>query len=114
MKTKIYEIESVSLSVTGAARITFRAAGRTRTGGWTEPELRPAAVETPADGDSDVVTMHYDFVATGPTGIATDALTPIAAERFLPAPSPDKTLKVIVRSETNEKEDSIQSPMDRP
>jgi hypothetical protein len=112
MKTKIYEIESVRLGVTGAAKITIRARGKTRTGGWTEPELRPAAAPTPGDGDSNVVTMHYDFVATGPTGMATEALTPIDAERSLPAPGPGKTLKVVVRSETNEKEDSIASPMD--
>lgn len=112
MKTKIYQIESVRLSVSGAAKIKISALGKTRTGGWSKPELRPATNEKPGDAGPNVVTMHYDFVATAPTGGATDALTPIAAEASLPAPGSGKTLKVVVRSETDEKEDSIASPLD--
>jgi hypothetical protein len=58
--------------------------------------------------------MHFDFVATKPTGIVTQAITPIEAETSVPMPGADKTLKVIVHAETNEKEGSIASTHDRP
>jgi hypothetical protein len=105
-KTRIYQIEAVKLSVSGH--------GAVRTGGWTEPQLIPSSARTDTGDNSDVVTVHFDFVATKPTGIVTQAITPIAAETTCPAPGTGKTLRVVVHAETNEKDDSIKSPNDPP
>ena|ERR1043166_904550 len=112
MKSKIYEIQEVKLALSGAAKIQVTAAGTVRTGGWSGPELRPSDQRDNGASASDVVTVHFDFVATKPTGAATQQITPIAAESSLPAPGEGKTLKVVVYAETNEKEDSIKSPID--
>ncbi|MEY2539911.1 MAG: hypothetical protein QOG67_3651 [Verrucomicrobiota bacterium] len=102
----------MKLNVSGAAKIKVTAEGTVRTGGWTEPELKPSE-QRPGDiGTADVVTVHFDFVATKPTGAVAQQITPIAAESSLPAPGAGKTLKVVVYAETNEKEDSIKSPID--
>lgn len=113
-KTKVHEIKTVKLSVSGAAKIKVVVAGTVGTGGWTEAELVASATRAEKPENSDVVTVHFDFVATKPTGVVTQVITPISAETSLPAPGAGKTLKVIVHSETNEKEDSIKSPLDPP
>ena len=113
-KTKIYEIDSVKLTVSGAAKIKVSAVGKVRTSGWTGAQLMASADGKESAGDAAVITMHYDFVATKPTGIVTPVISPITAETTLPAPPAGKTLKVVVRSETNEKEDSIESPHQKP
>lgn len=113
-KTKVYEIKSVKLSVSGAAKIKVVVAGTVRTGGWSEAELVASATRAEKPENSDVVTVHFDFVATKPTGVVTQVITPIAAEASLPAPGAGKTLKVIVHSETKEMDDSIKSPLDPP
>jgi hypothetical protein len=113
MKTKIYEVQEVKLTVSGAAKIKVTAAGTVRTGGWSEPELKES--DAPRNGSTpDIVTVHFDFIATKPTGAATQQFTPIHAETSLPAPGAGKTLKVVVHAETNEKPDSIKSPIDPP
>lgn len=113
-KTKIYQIEAVELSVSGAEKIKVSSSGAVRTGGWAEPQLIPSSAPTDTGDNSDVVTVHFDFVATRPTGIVTQAITPIAAETTCIAPGAGKTLKVVVHAETSEKDDSIKSPTDPP
>jgi len=113
MKTKIYEIQDVKLTVSGANKINVAATGMVRTGGWTEPQLIPSP-DHAEDVGSNTVTVHFDFVATKPTGMATQAIMPIKAETSFPAPGSGKTLRVVVYAETNEKSDSIQSPIDPP
>jgi small ligand-binding sensory domain FIST len=112
MKTKIYAVQEVTLTISGAAMVTVIAKGTVRTGGWTEPELKPSEQSFEDSGGPDVETVHLDFVATKPTGIVTQAITPIAAQRSYPAPASGKTLRVVVHVETNEKDDSIKSPLD--
>lgn len=111
-QTKIYQIEAVKLSVSRAAKIKVSVHGTVRTGGWTEPQLIPSSASTDTGDNSDVVTVHFDFVALKPTGIVTQTITPIAAETTWPAPGAGKTLKVVVHAEANEKDDSIKSPND--
>lgn len=112
MKTKIYQIEAVKLSVSGAAKIKVSAQGAVGSGGWTEPQLIQSSARTDTGDNSEVVTAHFDFVAIKPTGMVTQAITPIEAETTCPAPGAGKTLRVVVHAETNEKDDSIKSPND--
>lgn len=111
MKTKVYTVDSVALTVSGAASIRVTAEGTVRTGGWTEPALKPSERQEVA-GESG--TMHLDFVATKPEGIVPEVVLPIAAHADLPAPGPGQTLKVIVHAETDEKSGAIGSPIDPP
>lgn len=110
-KTKISKIDSVKLSVSSVMKIKVSATGKVSTSGWTEPQLVPSPrAENP--GNSDVVTMHFDFVAMKPTGVVNQVETRIDAETTCPDPGVGKTLKVIVHSETNEESDSIKSTGD--
>lgn len=113
-KTKIYKIDSVNLAVSGAAKVKVSAVGKVRTSGWTGAQLVPSSDRKESAGDGAVITMHYDFVATKPSGVVNPVISPITAETTLPAPPAGKTIKVIVRSETNEKEDSLGSPHREP
>jgi hypothetical protein len=112
-KTKIYQIDKVKLSVSAVSKINVTAMGKVGTGGWTDPQLVPSSKSSKKADDPNVVTLHFDFVASKPTGVATEAITEIGpAEATCPAPGAGKTLKVIVHSETNEKSDTIKSPND--
>ncbi|MEY2561242.1 MAG: hypothetical protein QOG51_1657 [Verrucomicrobiota bacterium] len=111
-KTKIYQIDAVKLTVSGAGKIKVSATGSVSTGGWTGSQLVPSATHKEKAENPDAVTLHFDFVATKPTGIVTTVITPIGAETTCSAPGAGKTLKVIVHSETNQKADSIKSPND--
>jgi hypothetical protein len=113
-KVKIHEIESVGISITGAAMVKVTAVGDVPTSGWTGGQLVGSANHKDGSGDGNVITMHYDFVAVKPTGVVSQVITKITAETSLPAPPAGKLLKVVVRSETNEKEGSIDSPHQRP
>lgn len=80
MKTKVRTVDSVELtiaSVTG--RITVTAMGTVATGGWSNAEL----VDTPHPPEDE--NHHFDFVATAPTGIAVQVISPIAAQRTVQA-----------------------------
>lgn len=105
----IYEIKAVTLSVTDASKINVSATGTVRTAGWTDPRLIPRSSRAEKADTSDVVTLHFDFVATRPTGMFALVITPITAETTVPAPGTGKTLRVVVHSEKNEMDDSIKS-----
>jgi hypothetical protein len=113
-KTKIHEIETAKLSVAGAAKIKVSATGTVTSSGWTQPQLIASSTPAQKTGNSDEVTLHFDFVATKPTGIVPQVITPIAAETTCPDPGVGKTLKVVVHSATNEKSDSIKSAGEKP
>jgi len=110
-KTRISKIDSVKLSVSSVMKIKVSATGKVPTSGWTEPQLVPSP-RTDKPENSDAVTMHFDFVATKPTGVVNQVETTIDAETMCPDPGVGKTLKVIVHSETNEESDSIKSTGD--
>jgi hypothetical protein len=111
-KSKIYQVQDMTLTVSGAAKIKVTVKGTVRTGGWTDPELVPST--RTKSNKSDDTTIHLDFVATKPTGAATQAIAPIQAEKSYPAPPAGKKLTVVVHAETNQEDGSIQSPNDRP
>jgi hypothetical protein len=109
-KTKIYKVDEVNLSVSGANKIKVSAKGTVRTGGWTAGELIPSSIRSDKKADADTITLNFDFVATKPTGGATTALESIKAETTCPAPGAGKKLTVVIHAETNKADDSIQSP----
>jgi hypothetical protein len=111
-KARVFQVEAVELSVSSVTKIKVRATGTVRTGGWTQPQLIPSSGQANSADNANVITRHFDFVATKPTGIQTQVITPIAAETSVLAPGAGKTLKVVIHAETNEKSDSIQSQHD--
>lgn len=111
-KTKVYDIESATLKVSGAAKITVTAVGHVMTGGWKGMELVPSTQKAAPAGSSADATIDLDFVAIKPSGTVNMLVTRVEAQKDLPAPPPGKKLTVIVHSETNQKADSIASPID--
>jgi hypothetical protein len=77
-KTKVFTVDSVQLSIASVTgRVRVQALGKARTSGWTDAELIDTP-RPPADGN-----IHLDFVATKPTGIVLQVITPIGAERTI-------------------------------
>ena len=97
----VLSVEEVRLAIlkSNPPQLSIFARGTVRTGGWTNPELVEVIyIVPPADG-----IYEYEFVATPPTGPATEALTPIEAETVRHSIPPE--LKgVRVKAETNSKE----------
>lgn len=85
----------VQLTQTSAALITVR--GTTRTGGWTNIQLRPLQTFAPEVG-----MRSYTLVGTPPpSGLSTQVLSPVQATVTLnPLPADVKTIRVL--SESNE------------
>lgn len=76
--------------------VTVVVKGTTRTGGWTNAQLKPLQTFAPEVG-----MRSFTFVATPPGGSSTQAMTPIQATiRIDPLPDDVKTIRVL--SETNE------------
>ena len=101
MKTKIYEVDSVQVTVTSVnGHIRVDSNGKVNTSGWSDSAL----VDTPrppSDG-----RHHLDFVAEPPTGIVLQVITPIAAgPRSLQAGA--GRFCVVVHSATNEIEQCV-------
>ncbi len=94
----IYEVLSVDITVTRrnplAATITVK--GTARTGGWKGVELRPLQTFAPEVG-----MRSFTLVGTPPSGVATQALTPVSVSiQIDPLPADIKTIRVL--SESNE------------
>ena len=70
--------------------------GKTRTGGWTDAQLRPLG----SVGSNGV--HEFQFVARAPTGFATHALTPVIATHTMQQPNNFRGVRVI--AETNSKD----------
>ena len=68
------EVTSASVWMTGPHTVTVCARGTVPTGGWREPQIRPAPRATVHAGIYDL-----DFTAVRPSGLATQMVSPITA-----------------------------------
>jgi hypothetical protein len=97
-KKTILEIRSVDIQIAERKPpfITVTVRGTTKTGGWKDFELRPLPTLA-----KEVGMLSYTLVATPPSGVATQVLTPvIATMKIDPIPDDVKTIRVL--GETNE------------
>src|SRR4051794_9640839 len=97
-KTLVYKVDRVVAKMV-ANTVVIHAYGKVRTGGWTDAEL----VATKGTA----TTLAYRFVAVKPTGIVTQMITPIDAEKTTGPLLPPFPKKVKIISETNSKTVSI-------
>ncbi|MBC7894741.1 MAG: hypothetical protein H7066_04970 [Cytophagaceae bacterium] len=69
-------VDSIRCSITASpASLVVNVDGQVNTGGWTSPTLAPRTyVAPPTNG-----VWEYDFRAVPPSGMATQAFSPIAA-----------------------------------
>jgi hypothetical protein len=75
---KVMQVDSVSVSFikTNPPQLKIEATGKVNSGGWTKPELKERIhIVPPIDG-----MYEYDFVATPPSGPATQPILSISAE----------------------------------
>jgi len=85
-KSKIYTIDSADITLlkSNPPQLSITAHGRTTTGGWSQPELSAYIyIQPPPDG-----IYGFDFMAEPPSGIVTQALTPICASHLIQNPPP--------------------------
>jgi ABC-type uncharacterized transport system YnjBCD substrate-binding protein len=97
-KKLVYNVDRVTAKMEGNT-VVIHAYGKVRTGGWTDAEL----VATKGTA----TTLAYRFVAVKPTGIVTQMITPIDAEKTTGPLLPPFPRKVKIISETNSKTVSI-------
>jgi hypothetical protein len=104
---KVMQVDRVAVYhiKTNPPQLKIEAEGKTNTGGWTNPRLvEHVYIVPPADG-----MWEYDFVATPPSGAATQVITPISAHavrRDIP-----KGMKgVRVHASKNSKEAKLEQP----
>lgn len=90
-KKLVYRVGSVTARLSGTVLIV-EAKGSARTGGWTGPDL------VRATGTASKIVLR--FVAVPPSGLATQAITPIMAKKEIALRPPfPKRVKVV--GETN-------------
>ncbi len=102
----IYEVLSVDVTVTRKTPLaaTIAVKGTARTGGWKNIELRPLQTFAPEVG-----MRSFTLVGTPPSGVATQALTPVSVSIMIdPLPADVKTIRVL--SESNEIAQSFVAP----
>lgn len=102
----IYEVLSVDVTVTrkNPLAATIAVKGTARTGGWKNIELRPLQTFAPEVG-----MRSFTLVGTPPSGVATQALTPVSVSIMIdPLPADVKTIRVL--SESNEIAQSFVAP----
>ncbi len=89
----IYRVTDVQVRElrTSPPRLQITARGRTRTGGWSDPELRGPRPR--ANG-----VYEFRFVAQPPEGMSTQALTPIRATVTIPRPPNYRGVRIISAS----------------
>ena len=100
----VREVTDVSISILEKEPpiLVVQASGTVPTGGWSNPGLsRVVYVAEPADGIQD-----YEFMATPPSGMAPDVITPVHAKDSWDNP-PDWIKGVRVRSATNSMEEAV-------
>lgn len=104
MKELIHRVTDVTFTLSSVNRAIIIAKGEVSTSGWRDPELA-----RPRIGDG---ILHLDFVATPPTGLVTQVITPIEArfERFLAGEPQDVT----VHSATNDESVRLPAQGDAP
>ena len=93
-KRPVWKVDRVTAKMV-ANTVVIHAYGRVRTGGWTDAEL----VATKGTAS----TLAFRFVATKPTGIVTQMITPIEAEKTTGPLLPPFPRKVKIIAETNSK-----------
>jgi hypothetical protein len=100
MATKtVLEVESMDMQVkeSDPPHVRVKAYGTTRTGGWTNGRLEQIIhVAPPKDG-----MIELNFVADEPTGVSTDAITPIESAELNLGLVPEGTKGVRVLAESN-------------
>lgn len=104
---KIARIDSVSVTYIkkNPPQLKIEAKGQAASMGWTNPTLSPRVyIQPPPNG-----IYVYDFVATPPTGIVPQVLTPISAELVL-TEIPKGMKGVRVYSKSNSKEAKLEGP----
>jgi len=80
-KSKAYDVKDVKLSIlkTSPPKLSIVAQGSVPSGGWSDPHLIPYLyIQAPPDGIYD-----FDFVATPPDGLATQAFEEIEVNHIL-------------------------------
>jgi hypothetical protein len=100
-KALIYQVDNVRITYIkkNPPEYQIEAKGKVRTGGWSNPDLTPVIyVHPPEDGIYD-----YHFNAEPPSGVATQAITPISATKTLEK-IPKGFRGVRVRASSNKKE----------
>jgi hypothetical protein len=100
----VREVTDVSISILEKEPpiLVVQASGNVPTGGWTNPGLsRVVYVTEPADGIQD-----YEFMATPPSGMATDMFTPVHATDSWDNP-PDWLKGVRVKAASNSMEEAV-------
>ena len=100
----VREVTDVSISILEKEPpiLVVQASGNVPTGGWTNPGLsRVVYVTEPADGIQD-----YEFMATPPSGMATDMITPVHAKDSWDNP-PDCLKGVRVKAASNSMEEAV-------
>ena len=111
MKAKIFAVDSVRFYQTKSIPplLVAHASGRAPTSGWHSATLSPYVYLTPpADGIWD-----FDFIATTPSGLSRQVLTPIETEMLtLPTPPWFKGIRVHASSnsmESGKSSDTLES-----
>jgi hypothetical protein len=96
MQARILEVRQLFMQRSGNGLLTIASSGTVTTSGWCCGELQPRVyIHPPVDG-----VWDWDFVATAPTGIVLNVISPIAAQTdpFMP---PDWMRGVRVHAATN-------------
>jgi hypothetical protein len=97
-KKLVYKVDRVVAKMV-ANTVVIHAYGKVRTGGWTDAEL--------VGTTGTATTLAFRFVAVKPTGIVTQMITPIEAQKTTGPLLPPFPQKVKIISETNSKTVSI-------
>ena len=93
---RVFRVDSVSAEVTGR-KLTIRASGAVRSGGWENPHLHVLRQHKP-EGD----TLEVEFLAAPPAkgSAVIQALLPVSATVTVGLPR-YATTRVMVKAETN-------------
>ena len=106
-KEKVLQVDRVALSIikTNPPQLKIQADGKTRSAGWSDPELvAHVYIVPPADG-----IYEYDFVAKPPAGVSAQVITPITAHAVRQdIPKEMKGVRVIAAK--NKKEATLKQP----
>ena len=100
----VREVTKVSISILEKEppMLVVKASGNVPTGGWSHPGLsRVVYITPPADGIQD-----YEFMATPPSGMATDIISRVEAADSWDNP-PQWVKGVRVKSATNSMEEAV-------
>ena len=95
MSSRVYSVTEVKVQYLmtipeDPPAISVEVKGHTATSGWTHPELGQwMYIKEPADG-----ILDLDFLASPPTGIVLQVLTPISVTQAFPVPGWVKGVRI--------------------